>query len=550
MKDVLAKGYGMPTVTAHFNGAQVDGEIGNFKYVYSEEEPDDCNFDIKGLTINHPDTPAFQERAKWVISWGYIGHPKKTRVIFINDLDWSYDDEKVTCSIQGSDKAITLKQSSSNKIHKNVNLIDLAKNMADKHDLSCSLGVEVSDSTNKAAGTLTEAEKKGKNFIEIIVASERKRKEATKTIYFPIGTAKTMSEGLKRQQESLDKLRKTPLGVMLPTEEQLKLDNGRGIYREQLDFVRTSIANLRRARDIPQGNKSDMQLLKEEAMKEQDQFMIDTRDGGMVIRKRNFGQAPYKSYYYRREPGEVLSFKPLTSNKSRKGSSVNQNYSGWDKDNKRFFTGDANPINDKTQITLNKYQEELTALNKLPDDAIIGVESNKKVFATATGNTATGGTDNTSTQMFIKAPITVIDRKNALQAVLDQFNQSGHNKGFHDPTANNPDDAFNHASNDRTNSELKKNHGTIKLLGDQDLESGKIITVLGVSKKHSGNYYITKCSHDISGDYTVVCEIIRNGHNLKSKPNFTATKKTINNIIGPTKKQAAPTTLPIISNIR
>lgn len=554
MPNNLKPPYGQIYVRVYYKGQLIPGEISDFKYTYAEDDSDGCWFDIKFLPLNAPDLPMFQEKTRLDVIWGYVKGPKTKRAIFINDVDWVYDDEYVTAMIDASDKAVSTKQSSSNTLHSDANLLGIANTIAKKHGLKSYIGVEVSDADNPNPNIiLTEAEKKGKNFIEIIKLTEQKRKNLKKIIYFEAIDAQKHMDYLKAKDSARDKFRSnSTVGFLLPTKQDFNTLPS-NIIGKKMDLLKEVLNSFKSSMDIPQANKSDLQLLKDQAMKQGDEYLIESRDDAIYLHMRNFNQAPYKSYIWHGGTGELIDFRPRTNNKGRKGTSVNMQFTGWDKENKQFFSGDANTLNDKTRNTLSKYEEDLASLKDDPDNKIVGRTYSNKFLATVTGYSMGGGTDKTVTNLKIFIPITALDRKNLLNATLDAF--GGHNKPLHDPTAGSPEDAFNNASNLRNNSALKKHHGSFKMTGDPGMKCGILITVLGLAKKHAGNYYVYKVTHHVTkdGGYIIDGEVIRKGHNIRPNNNYTAARavgKNVNANLGPAEGTTPSKQLPLKTNIR
>jgi len=132
-----------------------------------------------------------------------------------------------------------------------------------------------------------------------------------------------------------------------------------------------------------------------------------------------------------------------------------------------------------------------------------------------------------------------LDKKKALENTINFFkNPDSFNKPVTDPTHNNPSDAHTTAANWRDEANLKNNPGYIEAIGDPNIVKGKIITILGVGKKHSGNWYITKVEHLI-GDgksYMMRIDIVRQGSNIKVNNSYAGTDQTnkvLNKQIGP-----------------
>jgi hypothetical protein len=67
---------------------------------------------------------------------------------------------------------------------------------------------------------------------------------------------------------------------------------------------------------------------------------------------------------------------------------------------------------------------------------------------------------------------------------------------------------------------------------------GIIVTVLGVGKKHSGNYYVTKSTHVIEkgSGYELELEAAKHGHNIISNEDYIQADqigRDVNKQVGP-----------------
>lgn len=106
------------------------------------------------------------------------------------------------------------------------------------------------------------------------------------------------------------------------------------------------------------------------------------------------------------------------------------------------------------------------------------------------------------------------------------------------------------AENTRKNNELESNPGTAELLGQPELECGQIITILGVSNTHKGNYYISECQHKLS-DYsyeTHITKLVRDGINKVTTTSVKGKKKINLYDLIPGNPNLAPKTPTIILN--
>lgn len=91
----------------------------------------------------------------------------------------------------------------------------------------------------------------------------------------------------------------------------------------------------------------------------------------------------------------------------------------------------------------------------------------------------------------------------------------------------NAEKAAAHAENMQKDAELESNPATAELIGQPEIEIGQIVTILGVSKLHSGNYYISECEHVLKDtEYDLnLTKLLRHGVNDIGTTHYKKTKK-------------------------
>lgn len=156
----------------------------------------------------------------------------------------------------------------------------------------------------------------------------------------------------------------------------------------------------------------------------------------------------------------------------------------------------------------------------------------------STGGRLSSGADVDETRVIKanKKEITVGRLRREYTAVIQTLTNQ-----MHDPTARTDSDAYKKAYNALEDSNLQMNAATGHFWGDINHETGIIITVLGLGKRYSSNYYIIKSTHTLesNGGYTVSDEFCTQGSNVKmanNNKNLIETNRFINKEIG--KQQA------------
>lgn len=531
----MENGYGSPFVNVFYQGKLIADRVESFKYVSSEEEEECCEINIRRDDRNAPDLPEFQEGVMWTVIWGYIGGKKSNvKKIYAQDIRWEYDDQNLLVTIGFTEKAVSLKKRSCCDVHTNTNIVDILHNTGKIHGLKTY--VEVPGSFQKPNQTPFSKSQRSQFKTRLDVLNENKiaNSGAPIRILTTDELARTLKE-YNKNRVAKDQLDKTLFGS---TESELRDAYGTGVAGDlsttlsQRQAIRDLLVSFGTYSNIPQANKSDKQLLEELAFRQKKgPYFLDSDGDEVTLKRRHFDQPPYRTYEYGKKDGELQAFQPETKNRSKEGTSVNVNFGGWDKSNKTYFNGDTNVLSDNDQKTLAKYQKEREKLNAQDDNLVVGSIAIKKQFDLKY--------DNTNVVKILPIPIRVIDRKTAIDKTIDFFTSPDSvNKQINDPTAHSPSEGFQNAANARNSAELKANPGYFEAVGDPGMMKGMIITMLGVSKKYSGNFYIKRISHEIDGykAYMVRADIVRQGHNIKTNSSYVdanSSGKTVNKKVGP-----------------
>lgn len=541
----LDNGYGSPFVRIFYNDEELSAFVTKFQYEYFEEGDDVCTLGIQSDDRGEPDKPYWQEKAELKIIWGYLdnngtteGQISPVRKIFVQQVKWRYSGNGIEGTIECTEKAVSMKYTDSQEVHSNESLLSLAKKMADKHNVN--------------------------PYLELVPGEFN-------DYYAPVVPGETADNYWKRNRDAINKrdlnkiidaTNKNPDSVKVLITQQTvdwaknyahthREVNGHfnhdrdSAYISSLQFDPDKLAQkFNIYPSIPQANKTDKQLLEETASREGNgPWLVDTRDGDLTIKKRNFKQTPYKSYIFGGDEGSLLEFTPMSKNRGRIADSQNVGFSNWDAMNKTPFWGNANALPDDNE-TLVKTRKMYTFYKNAENH---GLGNNDIEQMTPTIGTSSNigeyqvdaKADNTLNykKVNLKKGIKVSDAVNILKAALDDvYNQSINNNQYN-PLGNDPQSAFDMASNARRNAELKMNPATAQIYGDPNLKTGILITIMEVSTKFSGNHYVTKATHTIDQNgYMVNLEMATQGNNLKTSSNVKVLGK-FNRSIGPSTGQ-------------
>lgn len=544
----MENGYSANFITAFYGNQPIQERIESFKYTSSEDDEDTCEITIEADDRNAPDLPEYQEGAVWTVIWGFIkGAKSHVRKIYLSEVKWEFTDQKLIVNITFYEKGLTLKQRNAKSLFNDTNIIDILHNAGKVHGLKTTVEIPgVNGGPPIKIITTDELQKSLKAF-----AAQQKLKQEQEIQLFGNTNASLIDNPsggfagiqIETQGSGLNFTVglsgfgsvKHNVGINIPGQTNIT-----GIDQELV--FRELIRNFGMYANIAQGNKTDKQLLDELGKRQPGgQFILDTTDDEATLKKRNFNQKPIRTYTWANGNGELQSFEPESKGKSKDGTSINMNYDGWDKTNKTYFNGDANVTNpsltEKQKETLAKFQKQYDAIKFTDPTKILGY----KAITLEAGLKA----DATNRVQIIRTPVTMLNKQTALKNTIEAFTDpNGMNKSINDPTSNSPIDAGAYADNLRDEANLKNNPGYFEAFGDPIIMKGKIITILAVSKKYSGNYYITSIEHSM-GDakpYMIRANIVRQGHNIKTNDHFIANteagiilNKSIGNL-GPAEK--------------
>lgn len=462
MSNVNPTGLGSPIVKIFTSKNEIVERVVDFYYKHSEEADDECVIVLEGKDVNFPDKEEFQEGAKLFVEWGYSdGLRSKSRKVFVRDTKAKYTKESVKLILTCYDKFAAAKQTTSQKIHKDTDLDLLAKGIAEKNGLEY--------------------------------------------------------EGIKQILEIGDTVGlKTPAYLDEDTNHAVAVDNTS--FPIRVDFTKYA--------QLPQGNKSDQQILREVADREQGgPWVIEGRDEELIVKKRNLLQKPIKTYTYKGGNFELLRFTPETKNRVGKSANVNIESAGWDAILKRFLQTNSNAQNvddnylgdeidgsPRANPVVAPDEDDIENQDTPLDDGGLNHPDTGKPFDLSlqqmdTVDPAilkeTGYTTNAIANTATVITIPVLDYSIHEDTIE---NELGKIKGYGD--------------NRKANASLKKNPATGLMLGDPRVLSGKVITILNVSKKYSGNYYIIEIIHRpfVKSGYLMELKMVKNALGKSDTP--------------------------------
>ena len=509
---VNPKGYGSPFVKVFTSKGEISEHIKDFSYTFSEAEDDFASITIETGDVTLLDKPEFQDDAEWVVLWGYREGPEASkRKVYLRDISTDYGSDLITITIKATDKASYLKNTAKNTINKNQNSVEIISNIATRNGIRFLM-----------------TDRQG-NLIRPTTAD------------------------IKALEET-------------PTDGPMVLNSSGGLYNDPTYVIPVW-------KDFVQGGKSDYALANEVIEKTPGgPYVLEGRDDTLTLKKRDFSQGPIRSYTYKGESGELLDFIPETKNRTKKSASANLSGSAWDRETQEYHEtniteadddsprlGDevdgSNRLSEKEQqkyndleANANYYEEQLHIKSAQSYNILTPAGSNtdllivgNKFASTAPGREVFDVQDNANTFSVVPKNFSSgVDNTATLQNKMSVFDINKYKASVED-FANYKEEL----KNKRSDEALDKNPATATMVGDPMVISGKVLNILGVAKKHTGNYYVTDATHHISvsDGYTMELTLKRNA--LSSTGNTQGDKIQVKAIDKPINKSQVDEFKPI-----
>ncbi len=197
--------------------------------------------------------------------------------------------------------------------------------------------------------------------------------------------------------------------------------------------------------NMPQGNRTDFDMLKYLVSQEEGgDWMAVIKGNQLVIKQRDVSQPSTTTFTFGDGTGRCLSFKPQIKETDQKGDSVETQAQGFDMQAKEVVEGNANSSTKQTVLT------------------------NAKTYKyDANGNE-------------IGTPIATGQKDMSAGTTKAEVNADAKAK-------------FNAAGMGNITAELTS-------IGEPGYKADMVLTVAGVPKRYSGNYYAAGCKHSVNND--------------------------------------------------
>ena len=484
----MQNGYGA-VVARIFNAKNdlvFDG-VTRFSYVHSELVDDASYFTIETADLTLVDHPDLQEGKMLKVVWGYLPEDLTSRQVWIWDIVPTFTTQGLRIEITAYCKAAYLKLNSSQKVWEDTSLTDMVDDIAEQYGLTVDQdGIEAQDQSADPA-----------KFTHVITGS----------------SSPAILDGKTGKQT---------------------------VARDNTTFIKDyAFRTYKEGEAIPQANKSDRGII--DAMVNQepvDNMFVSGRDDKLLIQRRNLNQKPFKTYVFKQEPGYLLSFSPATKNSEAEKGAIANISSGWDEEEKAFIQSEvgrpqsgAGVMGDMIELTFEQLQrEQVLKENDNPFDRPISIagmaqeeydgvdaagnpqfkkvfteklDSTKKAFIyiKKTGTRPSQVVFNGKKGAFASAAIDGVGRIETMGVVIKDPKEYVHS------IEKTPTAIVGTGVNRQSQKELDLHTAEGTMVGDTQLRSSRVISVLGVGKKYSGNYYVTHVRHDITTENGFICTV-------------------------------------------
>lgn len=542
MKNAFGSGY----VEIKFKDKRLEFIVTGFKYTHAEEQDDQCDIQIHSDDPTVVDDPAFATNAEWVVTWGIIENVliSHTEKIYIEEVVPNFDKDGISLSIIAHDKATVLKKSTSMAIHKEASLPAVVATEAKKHGIKTYIEKTPDPSqSNLFTGDLAKT-------IEVERAKQRKEFE---DVNFPVQSPAQINKAINNPLNTLAKdyyadksnyLEVEPgvfkeYSVIHPGVELLNKALYDQVASGKLDPTKVKLAayylrHYDKYKNIPQANRTPAQLAAALAKRNSNgPFYVSGHGDSIIIKARNTKKKPILSYTYAGGNGELLTFKPETKHKSKQSGSTATNFTGWNSMDKEAYYGKVQDGNNPSVGSytggggINKNNPEPNAPNLLYLKSTSPIQAGNLGLGFAVRDNLV---NNTLVPFLPNQEDLPINKEN--QEKLNALNTA--NKQKVSP-AKDILDAYGNAANAQAKDAYEQNPGSFLAIGNPIIISGEVVNITNVGKAYSGNWYITKATHDLDplSGYLVTAEIARNTvgnsvKNTKIKSTTKASTKLIN----------------------
>lgn len=472
----IRNGYGAPAARVfNASGTEVFERVVAFNYMHSEKMDDSSRIVIETGDVSLVDHPDLQEGKKIKVVFGYLSNDRtRSHILYIWDVTAHFGDNYIRIEIVAYCKAAYMKLNSSKETYNNTDLKSVADAMGKKY------GLNVKDET-------TEEKKTEQSVVDY-------NGKTNSVLTF---SAETDAGGKAYVTAARD-------NTALP--------------------IRHFIPKTHTA--VPQAGASDATQIDKMIDIEPfgENLVVEGRDDDLIIKRRNLLQKPFMAFTYRSDPAHLLEFTPAVRNREYRKAAVGSSVGGWDENLGKYFQGSIDGANssvpmlgDSTEI-MEYPKGELDGHSTQPysSPSDNGQEVSKEINKEKLEN---GKEWQNVLYYGVQARPEILDFNIKNLKTLTPVDETALTFRMPIPPKENvptvetsPKDAAGVGINRQVKKEQEIHECTARVIGDPDLQSGKIITIMNVGKKFSGNYYIVSAEHTIGpSGYITNLVIFRNG---------------------------------------
>lgn len=517
-------------------GKTLQDRITKFDYLYSEEEDDVCELTVESDNPKLADDPAFQEGKSLTVTWGYLDYTplQSTRKIYIFDTRTEYSEDGITLTLVCHEKfAISKMDTARNKT---------ANGSTDKNVTKVLFSTDVWENFNVD------------QLSDLVYRRLSASSQGKDSKYDPRLNKNSSSTeaSFAKADNSLNPLNSDNnlqyVNPDDPLSPKLSYNPAEGMLVTLYNGSNSTYRTLKTWFDKQSGGP----------------YVIDSRDDKVTIRLRNLFDDPVRSYVYKGEDGELLSFTPESKNRSKSKTSNQIDTVNWDSSSKSAIlqtsSKEKEAINDSptmkiwnaSPVPVNPFwfqqnQEENNKARVIgPNSKKVGSKDWKKPEPKDSGKASKYETDRgwlIYTDDFVRSvQKTPFGLKEEKTTTAPEYVKKQKTKPKDGPSktivraSESSRSSKSFAENRRKNDDLETNPATAKMIGNPLLECGKVINVSNVASKHAGKYYIKECRHTIDneGYMTSIEKMVRGEGKSNSKGKTNKSKKP-----GSDKKKAA-----------
>lgn len=510
MKD----GYGSPYIKVFTSLGEVTSRVVDYTYKFSQKEDDLCQIRVESGDPNLPDYPEFQEGVILKLVWGYLGETNKlSREVIIRNIKAAYTEKIISLDILCTDRASRIKDTSSKKVHSGT-LKEIANSIAVRNGLGLNMdGGGNNDSLTATNVRQTAYLAKDGNFKDAI-DNTLVAKTITYRFFDTLPQANKSDYNILR--EAADNDPNGPFEItgrdniisikkIDTSQKPLKSYTWSGGDGELLIFTPESKGYPRgkgskqmSSTGFNPSNKTAFDLRHNEFTNGQSKIGVVTSYSPRFT-SSGLSNAPEIAPSVDVTVGEDKKLRVLKVPKdsSNANSTINAGkpISKTQPNTSAIDSNTQKPKNIEVAPSNSTYSPN--EADGFGDTYVAKTDNSLLAFGTL--NTESTAYKNSLGNFTTAVSTTAVIKPIALIKSID-YNS-------HIPNEEHAvDDAEGKGKNKQTQNALDKNPAEAKMVGSWDLESGKVLTILGASKKFSGNYYMWEAIHRVTPGYAWVVD--------------------------------------------